>query len=152
MDRDDIIETLEDLVETSKDGEYGFRTSAEHVKNPEIQRVFLQRADECRMAAQELQRMIVQQGGKVDDEGGSVSGAMHRGWVSVKGTLAGYSDLAMLEEVERGEDTALKRYRDALDDTSLPSEVRSLIERQLQGVQRNHDQVKALRNAEKSRA
>jgi uncharacterized protein (TIGR02284 family) len=152
MDRDDIIETLEDLVETSKDGEYGFRSSAEHVKNPEIQRVFLQRADECRMAAQELQRMIVQQGGKVDDEGGSVSGAMHRGWVSVKGTLAGYSDLAMLEEVERGEDTALKRYRDALDDTSLPSEVRSLIERQLQGVQRNHDQVKALRNAEKSRA
>ena len=152
MDRDDIIDTLEDLVETSKDGEYGFRTSAEHVKNPEIQRLFLQRADECRMAAQELQRMIVQQGGKVDDEGGSVSGAMHRGWVSVKGTLAGYSDLAMLDEVERGEDTALKHYRDALDNTDLPSDVRSLIERQLQGVQRNHDQVKALRNAEKSRA
>jgi uncharacterized protein (TIGR02284 family) len=151
MDREDIIETLEDLVETSKDGEYGFRTSAEHVKNPEIQRLFQQRADECRMAAQELQRMIVQQGGKVDDEGGSVSGAMHRGWVSVKGTLAGYTDLAMLDEVERGEDTALKRYRDALNDTSLPSEVRSLIERQLQGVQRNHDQVKALRNAEKAK-
>jgi uncharacterized protein (TIGR02284 family) len=152
MDRDDIIDTLEDLIETSKDGEYGFRTSAEHVKNPEIQRLFLQRADECRMAAQELQRMIVQQGGKVEDEGGSVSGAMHRGWVSVKGTLAGYSDLAMLEEVERGEDTALKRYRDALDDTSLPSEVRSLIERQYEGVKRNHSQVRALRDAEKSRA
>lgn len=152
MDRDDIIDTLEDLVETSKDGEYGFRTSAEHVKNPEIQRLFLQRADECRMAAQELQRMIVQQGGKVEDEGGSVSGAMHRGWVSVKGTLAGYSDLAMLEEVERGEDTALKRYRDALDDTSLPSDVRSLIERQYEGVKRNHSQVRALRDAEKSRA
>jgi uncharacterized protein (TIGR02284 family) len=152
MDRDDIIDTLEDLVETSKDGEYGFRTSAEHVKNPEIQRLFLQRADECRMAAQELQRMIVQQGGKVEGEGGSVSGAMHRGWVSVKGTLAGYSDLAMLEEVERGEDTALKRYRDALDDTSLPSEVRSLIERQYEGVKRNHSQVRALRDAEKSRA
>ena len=152
MDRDDIIDTLEDLIETSKDGEYGFRTSAEHVKNPEIQRLFLQRADECRMAAQELQRMIVQQGGKVEDEGGSVSGAMHRGWVSVKGTLAGYSDLAMLEEVERGEDTALKRYRDALDDTSLPSDVRSLIERQYEGVKRNHSQVRALRDAEKSRA
>ena len=152
MDRDDIIDTLEDLVETSKDGEYGFRTSAEHVKNPEIQRLFLQRADECRMAAQELQRCIVQQGGKVDEEGGSASGALHRGWVSVKGTLAGYTDLAMLEEVERGEDTALKRYRDALKDTSMPSDVRSLIERQLQGVQRNHDQVRALRDAEKARS
>lgn len=152
MDRDDIIDTLEDLVETSKDGEYGFRTSAEHVKNPEIQRLFLERADECRMAAQELQRMIVQQGGKVEEEGGSVSGAMHRGWVSVKGSLSGYSDLAMLEEVERGEDTALKRYREALNDTSLPTEVRSLVERQLQGVQRNHDQIRALRDTEKTRS
>jgi uncharacterized protein (TIGR02284 family) len=151
MDRDDIIDTLEDLVETSKDGEYGFRSSAEHVKNPELQRLFLQRADECRMAAQELQRMIVQQGGTVEDEGGSVSGAMHRGWVSVKGSLAGYSDLAMLEEVERGEDAALKRYREALEDDSLPAEVRSLIERQMQGVRRNHDQVRALRDAEKAK-
>ena len=87
---------------------------------------------------------MVEYGGKPDD-GGSASGAVHRGWVSVKGTLAGYSDKAMLEECERGEDAAVARYRKALKE-ELPANVRALVERQLMGAQRNHDQVKALRD------
>ena len=73
------------------------------------------------------------------------SGAMHRGWVSVKGTLGGYSDQAMLDECERGEDAALARYRKALKQ-NLPPEIKAVVERQAQGVQRNHDQIKALRD------
>ena len=73
------------------------------------------------------------------------SGAMHRGWVSVKGTLGGYSDQAMLDECERGEDAALARYRKALKQ-NLPPETKAEVERQAQGVQRNHDQIKALRD------
>ena len=34
MDRDDVISTLNNLIETSKDGEEGFRSCAENVKNP----------------------------------------------------------------------------------------------------------------------
>ena len=30
MTNDDIIDTLNKLIETCKDGEYGFRTSADH--------------------------------------------------------------------------------------------------------------------------
>ena len=70
---------------------------------------------------------------------------MHRGWVSVKGTLAGHSDVNMLEEAERGEDTALERYRDALKEP-LPETVRMLVQRQYEGVKRNHDEVRNLRN------
>ncbi|MAL35255.1 MAG: aldehyde dehydrogenase, partial [Pseudomonas sp.] len=33
-----------------------------------------------------------------------------------------------------------------------PMDVRSVVERQLQGVQRNHDEVKALRDAERARS
>ena len=33
MSNDDIIDTLNDLIETSKDGEYGFRTSAEYLND-----------------------------------------------------------------------------------------------------------------------
>ena len=105
-------------------------------------------ADECRAAGLELQTLIRQLGGK-PDEGGSVSGALHRGWVSVRGTLSGYSDQAMLDECERGEDAALARYRKALKG-NLPAAIRSVVERQAQGAQRNHDQVKALRDALKA--
>jgi len=33
MDKDDVIATLNDLIETSRDGEAGFRTCADGVKN-----------------------------------------------------------------------------------------------------------------------
>ncbi|MCE4553110.1 PA2169 family four-helix-bundle protein [Pelomonas cellulosilytica] len=144
MSNDDIIDTLNDLIETSKDGEYGFRTSAEYLKDAAVKQVFMARAEECRQAAAELQQLVLQYGGKPDDSG-SAAGALHRGWVAVKGTLAGYTDKAILEETERGEDTALASYRKALEQ-ELPLDARLLIERQLEGVKRNHLQVRTLRD------
>lgn len=143
-DRDDVIDALNDLAECSKDGEYGFRACAEQAERADLKSVFLQRADDCRGAAQELYEQIRALGGKVD-EGGSAAGAMHRGWVAVKATLSTYDDKAVLEEAERGEDNALARYRKALKQP-LPAAVKLIVERQMQGVQRNHDQVKMLRD------
>jgi len=144
MDTDDTIDTINDLIETCKDGEYGFRSSAEYMRNADIKQLFLRRADECNAAAAELQRMVVQLGGKAEDSG-TISGAAHRGWVAVKGTLAGYTDKAILEETERGEDTALERYRSAME-KNLPPQVRSVVEHQYEGVKRNHAQVRTLRD------
>jgi uncharacterized protein (TIGR02284 family) len=150
MSNDDIIDTLNDLIETSKDGEYGFRTSAEYLKDTTLKQTFTTRAEECRQAAAELQAMVVRFGGKAED-GGSAAGALHRGWVAVKGVLAGYTDKAILEETERGEDTALASYRKALD-KSLPPDVRAIVERQYEGVKRNHLQVRTLRDQARAAA
>ena len=148
MDQDDVIETLNDLLESCRDGEYGFRECGAHTVAQDIKILMLRHADECRDAGVELQGLIRQMDGE-PDEGGSMSGAMHRGWVSVRGTLTGYSDEAMLDECERGEDAALARYRNALKE-DLPADIRAVVERQAQGAQRNHDQVKALRDAIKT--
>jgi uncharacterized protein (TIGR02284 family) len=143
-DRDDVVDALNDLAECCKDGEYGFRACAEQAKRSDLKSVFLQRADDCRNAAQELYQQIRSLGGDVD-EGGSAAGAMHRGWVAVKATLSTYDDKAVLEECERGEDNAMARYRKALKQP-LPAGVKLIVERQMQGVQRNHDQIKMLRD------
>jgi len=136
------IDTLNDLIETSKDGEYGFRTSAENMKATDMRSLFEQRAEECRSAAAELQTLVQQAGGNAEDSG-STSGAMHRGWVSVKATLAGYTDQAILEETERGENLAMQSYAKALQE-SLPAEARQVVERQYEGVKRNLMQVRSL--------
>jgi uncharacterized protein (TIGR02284 family) len=143
-DRDDVVDALNDLAECCKDGEYGFRACAEQAKREDLKSVFLQRADDCRRGAQELYEQIRACGGKVD-EGGSAAGAMHRGWVAVKATLSTYDDKAVLEEAERGEDNAMARYRKALKQP-LPANVKLVVERQMQGVQRNHDQIRMLRD------
>ncbi|MDB5944972.1 MAG: hypothetical protein JWQ13_4538 [Ramlibacter sp.] len=143
-DRDDVIDALQDLVECCKDGEYGFRACAEQAQRQDLKSTFLQRADDCRSAAQELNEQIRSLGGKTED-GGSVAGALHRGWVSVKATLSTYDDKAVLEECERGEDNAKARYTKALKQ-QLPASIKLIVERQMQGLQRNHDQIKMLRD------
>ena len=144
MDQDDIISTLNNLVETSRDGEEGFRTSAEHAKDAQLKSLFQNRADSCAAAVRELQDIVLAQGGK-PSEGSSVSGTLHRRWVDIKSMVTGRDDVAILNEVERGEDVAVASYKKALSQ-GLPSEVQDLVERQYQGVLRNHDQIKQLRN------
>ena len=148
MNNDDTIKQLNKLIETCKDGEYGFRTCAEHTKSPDLKSVFLSRAADCQRGAIELQELVVRLGGK-PDTGSSVTGTLHRGWVSVVSTLKGHSDEAMLEECERGEDAALVRYRAALKEP-LPADVMSVVQKQYEGAKRNHDQIRNLRNQAKA--
>ncbi len=144
MDQDDLISTLNNLVETSRDGEEGFRTSAEHAKDAQLKSLFQNRADSCAAAVRELQDIVLAHGGK-PTESSSVSGTLHRRWVDIKSMVTGQDDVAILNEVERGEDVAVASYKKALSQ-GLPSDVQALVERQYQGVLRNHDQIKQLRN------
>ena len=141
----EIVKTLNELIEACKDGEFGFTACAKHVQSDELRSLFTQRAAECQRAANELQTYVVQYGGD-PDTGGSAGGALHRGWVAVRGSLTGHSDHSMLEECERGEDHALAAYRKALKSTTLPEALRAVVERQAQGAQRNHDQIRMLRD------
>ena len=63
MTNDDIVDTLNDLIETCKDGEFGFTACAKHTASSELRNIFLQRANECRVAAAELQPYVIQYGG-----------------------------------------------------------------------------------------
>jgi uncharacterized protein (TIGR02284 family) len=146
MDNDDVISTLNDLIETCKDGEEGFKTCAKDAADSDvyIKNLFVDRAQSCAVAANELQELVRAQGGK-PTTGSSVSGTLHRRWVDIKSALLGRDNEAVLNECERGEDVAVLSYRRALE-KDLPSSIRSVIERQYQGVLQNHDQIKSLRN------
>lgn len=146
MDNDDIISTLNDLIKTSKDGEAGFKTCAADAsdRNQRLKSMLTMRQNECAAAVSELQQLVRAHGGNPKDSS-SVSGAMHRAWVDVKSAVTGKDDEAVLNECERGEDSAVKNYREALK-SDLPADVRAVVERQYQGVLSNHDQIKIMRD------
>ena len=139
-----IATTLNELIETSKDGEKGFALAAKDSKNPALAEFFREGEHSCRLAAEELQREVSSLG-EIPEQGGSVKGAMHRGWVSLKTAATSRDDKAILEECERGEDYAKARYAEALK-LDLPDPVRTLVQKQYQGVIANHDKVRDLRN------
>ena len=88
MDKDDVIATLNDLIETSRDGEEGFRTCADGVKSSELKQMFQQAASRCAQAVNELQAQVRALGGDPERRG-SVSGSLHRAWVDIKSTITG---------------------------------------------------------------
>src|SRR3954454_21708425 len=144
MDNKDVVSTLNDLIETSKDGEEGFRTWAEDIKDAQMKAFFTSRAQACAEAAAELQQEVRTLGGNPETSS-SISGTLHRRWVDIKGAITGKDDEAILNECERGEDVAKRSYETALGKT-LPANIKSIVERQYNGVLKNHDQVKAMRN------
>jgi len=141
------ISVLNDLIETSIDGQKGFKECADDIKHPELKALFAKRSADCTTAAAELKTAVRALGGDPENSG-SVAGALHRGWVDVKSMVTGKDEEAVLNEAERGEDHALKAYKEAIEkiDKHNLLGIRDLVERQYHGVQRNHDQVKALRN------
>ena len=149
MDNKDTISVLNDLIETCKDGEKGFQECAEDLSRADLKSTMTQRAQDCAKGASELQQLVRSLGGDPETST-SVSADLHRRWIDLKSMVTGKDDLAILNECERGEDVALKSYRKALE-KDLPMDVRSVVERQYLGVQRNHDQVRALRDAERAR-
>lgn len=142
--KDDVVSVLNDLIETSKDGEKGFLKAAADAHDAELKSLFSQCAQRCREGAVELQSQVRSQGGTPTTTG-SAAGALHHGWISLKEAVSAREDTAILEECERGEDHAKAQYRKALEQ-QLPPDVRAIVERQHQGVIANHDRVRALRD------
>ena len=143
MDKD-VVSQLNELIETSKDGEQGFLKAAKDTKSSELAAVFNEGASRCAEGARELQN-LVQSLGAEPEKSGSMTAALHRGWISVKEAVSARDDKAILEEVERGEDYAKAQYRKATE-MALPPDVKTVVERQYHGVIANHDKVKALRD------
>ena len=146
MDNDKAISALNNLIETSRDGQNGFKEAAENVQSPELKTFFNQVVLERAQFVGELQQEVQRLGGD-PEKAGSTAAAIHRVWMDIKGSLTGRDDQSILNECERGEDSAVDAYKDALKDENLPSNLRSVVERQFRSVQEVHDRVKQLRDA-----
>jgi uncharacterized protein (TIGR02284 family) len=145
MAEKEVISTLNTLIETCRDGEQGFREAAQNLKDPTVKTLFNEMSHERARFADELKSEVQRLGGN-PEEGGSVSGAMHRGWMDVKGAVTGRDDKQIIAEAERGEDVAVSTYQKALEEP-LPAAIESVVSRQYQHVKQAHDRVRDLERA-----
>ncbi|QGM98936.1 PA2169 family four-helix-bundle protein [Methylocystis parvus] len=144
MENKEVIKTLTNLAEISRDGEQGFRTAAKEARDPQLKTAFENAAERCAVGARELESQIADMGGSTSHSG-SIAGTWHRVWTSLRSIVTGHNDKSILEEVERGEDIAKSAYEIAIS-KPLPPNVREIVDRQYRGVRENHDRVRDLRN------
>lgn len=139
----DVISTLNNLIEACKDREKGYRTASDAVKNTQFKSLFNKYAQQSAQFASELQREVCHLG--VDSEkSGSVTGAIFRGWMNIKSAVADGDEDAIISECERGEDAAVGIYKDALN-TGLPADIRAIVERQYVPIKEGHNHMRTLK-------
>ena len=138
--------TVRTVIEVLHDGERGFASLSEHIKEPRVKSFFAEESSSRALFATELETALSAATGKDINEGGTASGTVHRVWAEVKGNLGG-SDHTLLETAEQGEDAAKKAYAEALKVDDLPAGVRAILIKQQPHIQASHDKVKAFRDS-----
>jgi uncharacterized protein (TIGR02284 family) len=141
------ISTLNNLIETCKDGEQGFRTAAESLRDSQIKAKFQEYSRQRGDMARELQAEVRKLGGD-PEKSGSMSASLHRGWIDIKSAVTGKDDYAILAEAERGEDVAKDQYEKALK-AGLTGSALTIVQSQAIKVRQAHDDVRNLRDREK---
>ncbi len=150
MDENNAISVVENLIETNRDGQKGYKEAAEHVKRPDLKTYFNEQSMERGRFAMELQAELAKLGKPDKTVSGTAGGAMHRAWIDTKVALGG-GDKTILESVEAGEDTAKDTYNKALSG-ALPASLTEMVRRQAASVQQAHDKVRNLRDQAKAAA
>ena len=145
----EAISTLNDLIETLKDGQEGFRQAAEAMKDASVRTTLNELSMQRSKFAGELQSEVVKLGEPKPEDSSSTAGALHRAWINMKSAVTSQDDHAVLAECERGEDSAVAAYKKAMEDGKLMSPARDTVSRQYTDVKAAHDKVKALRDARK---
>lgn len=145
---DSVISILNGLIETCRDGQEGFKQAAEGVDSSELKSLFYELSQQRGAFTGDLQTLVQSLGGDPENSG-SIAGTLHRGWINIKSAVTGKDEAAILNECERGEDSAKNAYQEALE-SALPAHVQEAVQNQYSFVQNAHDRIKALRDAANS--
>lgn len=113
MNAENLTTALNDLVEYLNDSQLGYQQCSDVVKDSMLSNLFSALSMKRKNMAQELAEKIKLLG-EAPKEGGSVTGAAHRLFVDLKGALTGGNVDSIINEVKRGENTMINRYKEVL--------------------------------------
>lgn len=148
---EEVVGFLNDLIETCKDGEQGFRTAAENVGDEgetRLRTLLNAYAQHRALFAAELNNEVLRRGGEPATSG-HISASFHRGWLNIKAAVSSKNEASILAECESGEKAAMENYQSIMQ-KSLPRDLMDIVERQYASVREAFERIRALERAYKS--
>lgn len=139
------IAILNRLIEVTIDSAEGYDEAAKDAQNPELKAIFLRRVAERMLAFRSLQSQVEALGGQAEDEG-SLLASMHRAFVNLRAAVQS-GDLAVVDEVERGEDRIKGKYEDAIRGGGLSASSLAAVEQAYESVRSGHDEMSQLKHS-----
>ena len=143
VNREELLDCLNDLIQTCRDGETGLQTAADRVEDHRFKTYLSDCSIQRAQFVAELESEVRQLGG-TPQKSGSMSGALRRGWMNLKSVVGG--DRAILAECERGEESAIETYQDVLK-KNLPPNVLPVAKHQFMEIKRSFERLRELDKA-----
>lgn len=145
------IDALNDLIRINNDRIVGYEKAIEDSGDDKSnESLFRRMIDQSNSLRQQLMTEVMNIGGEAEKSETTNSGKIYRVWMDIKSTLAGKSELSVLELCEFGEDAAQKAYKEALVDAEhMTDSTRELIVKQKSELKESHDLIKAKRDMHK---
>ena len=144
MGKDEIVDTLNDLIRIVQDSYEGYQQAADGSEDDDLTALFSDLAAQRGAIVRELQRLVAEQGG-APDIGGTLVGGAHRFFLGLRAAVLGHDREAMLGEVERGEAECVRLYDEALG-KELPPGIAAVVSRHLGRIRTDLDRMAALRD------
>ena len=139
---------LNELIETLKDGQKGYAEAMTDVEGADLKDLFKKYAAQRASYITELEDQMFKLDLKPDEES-SITSAVHRAFINLKGLVTGKDRHAILAECERGEDYAKAAYEKAKKMQDVPAALKTVIDKQAAGIKEAHDHIRDLRDAAK---
>lgn len=133
--QEEIIEDLKGLISILNDGKIGYKEAITNIKSEELKSTFLEFSNQRAAFADELKSHILEHGGKSDNEEGGILGILHRTWLDIKEVFASNEDSAILAAIKTGEQAALDKYDEVLENYRDHADHYALISKQRQAIQ-----------------
>lgn len=125
----DTIRILNEMIQNLADGEEGFKLAADRTRPHELMDVFLRHSRQHEQHKTELQKEVTRIGGEAQ-VGGSVGGALHRGWISLRDALAGDDHQSLINETINGQEATVEKYEECLTADFLLPEAKNMLRSQ----------------------
>jgi uncharacterized protein (TIGR02284 family) len=147
-----VIDLLNDLIQINNDRVIGYEKAIDELKDEDadLRTLFHRYMQESKQYAGDLTQEVSRLGGDAAD-GTTNSGKIYRVWMDLKAAVTGHDRKTVLANCEFGEDAAQKAYDMALNsDIDLDAPIRDLIVRQKTQLRAGHDEIKRLRDMQKT--
>ena len=134
---------LNELIEVLNDGISFYDDAAKTTENAGYRSLFLRMATAKRSIAADLASHVARHG-ETPAEGGTVAGALRKGYAELRASLSRHPDARYITQLEETEDRILAAFQDAMG-ASEDSAVRHIAQQYLPEVRAMHDEMRALK-------
>jgi len=143
---ENVIPALNRLIGVCRDGEKGFQAAAQALEGDvELADLCLRYSQKRAEFAAELQEEVRKLSGNPEEKG-TLTGALHRGWMNMKALVTGGDEDVIIAECEEAEDETESIYEETLA-LYLPEALTKIIQKQYAEVKEVHHRFRSLKKS-----